>query len=87
MSALTPWMGWMFQGGFELRSNEPTHAIKPHEWGTHCQELNFMCGPPAVKLELVEHLMYDHHSIAFMMKLFPSVCRVVDKSRGRLPDP
>jgi hypothetical protein len=20
--------------GFELRSNEPTHAIRPHEWGT-----------------------------------------------------
>jgi hypothetical protein len=25
---------WAIERRFELRSNEPTHAMKPHEWGT-----------------------------------------------------
>jgi hypothetical protein len=31
----------MLAEGFELGSNVPTHAMKPHEWGTRCT------GPPA----------------------------------------
>src|ERR1700750_1820603 len=43
-------MVWILAGVQERGSSSarmPTHAIGPHEWGTHCGGI-LMCGPPAL---------------------------------------
>jgi hypothetical protein len=65
---LTPGVGGMFQSGFELRPNDPTHAMKPHEWGTRVSgSIACMGHPPFDTVDRVgcslELLGYRYHPV------------------------